>query len=152
MHKTYISNSTCLIGFERINSLDILQKLYGEIFISEAVGNETGLTYLSWIKVRKIKNKEALRFLMLEIDQGEAETIILATEIKNAVLILDEKKARKIAKRLDLNITGLMGVLLKAKEKGIIKSVKEIIENLEKENFRISVNLKKKCISICNEI
>ncbi len=56
-----ISNSTCLIGLERIQRLDILQKLYGEIIISEAVQREVGLPYLSWVKVATIRNQEACR-------------------------------------------------------------------------------------------
>jgi len=146
-----ISDSTCLIGLERIGRLDILRKLYGEIVISEAVQREVGLPHLPWVNVVPIKNQEALRFLKLEIDEGEAATIILATEIKESLLILDEKKARKIARRLDLKVTGLMGVLMKAKEKGIIESVKELITRLEEADFRILDEIKQQVLRLCGE-
>jgi len=101
-----ISNSTCLIGLERIGRLDILQKLYGEIVISEAVQREVGLPHLPWVNVMAIRNQEALRFLKFEIDEGEAATIILATEINGALLILDDKKARKIAISIVVRLPG----------------------------------------------
>jgi uncharacterized protein len=151
MHDTVISNSTCLIGLERIGRLDILEKLYGHIIISETVQKEVGLPPVPWITVKKVNNREALRFLTFEIDEGEAETIILGTEIQGSVLILDEKKARKVAKRLDLNITGLMAVLLKAKEKKIVSSVKEIIDDLEAADFRLSEEIKRKVLKLSKE-
>jgi uncharacterized protein len=151
MHRIVISNSTCLIGLERIGKLDILEKLYGEIIISEAVQKEVNLSPTPWIKVEKVNNREALRFLMFEIDEGEAETIILGTERPGAVLILDEKKARKIARRLNLTITGLMAVLLKAKEKKIISSIKKTIEELEAANFRLSEEIKRKVLKLGKE-
>lgn len=151
MHRIVISNSTCLIGLERIGKLDILEKLYGEIVISEAVQKEVNLPPTPWIKVEKVSNREALRFLMFEIDVGEAETIILGTERPGAVLILDEKKARKIARRLNLTITGLMAILLKAKEKKIISSIKKTIEELEAVNFRLSEEIKRKILKLGKE-
>jgi len=151
MHDVVISNSTCLIGLERIGRLDILEKLYGEITISETVQKEVGLLPIPWIKVKQVINREALRFLKIEVDEGEAETIILGTETKGALLILDEKKARKIAKRFDLKITGLMAVLLKAKRKKIIRSVKETIEDLEAVNFRLSEEIKLKVLKLSKE-
>jgi len=151
MHDVVISNSTCLIGLERIGRLDILEKLYGEITISETVQKEVGLPPIPWLKVKQVINREALRFLKIEVDEGEAETIILGTETKGALLILDEKKARKIAKRFDLKITGLMAVLLKAKKKKIIRSVKETIEDLEAVNFRLSEEIKLKVLKLSKE-
>jgi predicted nucleic acid-binding protein len=115
------------------------------------VQREVGLPHLPWVNVVAIRNQEALRFLKFEIDEGEAATIILATEIKGALLILDEKKARKIARRLDLKVTGLMGVLMKAKEKGIIGAVRELIVSLEEADFRISEEIKQKVLRLCGE-
>lgn len=71
--------------------------------------------------------------------------------MQDSVVILDEKKARNIARRLNLKVTGLIGILLKAKEEKIIQSVKAIIEQLETVNFRISQEIKSKALQLSNE-
>ena len=60
-------------------------------------------------------------------------------------------KGRKLAKSLNLNITGTLGIILKAKEKGIIKSTKEVFEKLKKLNFRISEKVEKKSLKLSGE-
>ena len=79
------------------------------------------------------------------MDNGEASSIALATEIKNALLIIDERKGREIAKTFNLEIIGTLGLLIKAKEKGVISNLKDIVIELIKSGFRVSD-------SIVNEI
>lgn len=73
-----------------------------------------------------------------EIDKGEASIIALALETKNSLLILDDFKARKLAAKLQLQFTGTLGVFLKAKETGIIQSVRPVLEKIQQTNFRFS--------------
>jgi uncharacterized protein len=54
------------------------------------------------------------------------------------LIIIDEKKGRKIAKSLDLEVIGSLKVLLIAKQKGIIKAICPLIQELESQNFRFS--------------
>lgn len=75
---------------------------------------------------------------MLDVDPGEASAIALAMESRPSLLILDDQKARKVAKRLNLNYTGTLGVFLKAKQAGIIPSVKYVLEKVQQTNFRYS--------------
>ncbi|MFW6101948.1 MAG: DUF3368 domain-containing protein [Bacteroidota bacterium] len=62
-------------------------------------------------------------------------------DILNAILILDDHKARKTAEKLDLNYTGTFGILLRAKKLGIIKELKPITEKIKATNFRFSDEL-----------
>ena len=73
---------------------------------------------LSWIKTYKVTQQEEVNQLLEKLDQGEAEGIILALEFNAEILLLDERKGRKISKSLGLNITGILGILLEAKQKG----------------------------------
>jgi len=66
-------------------------------------------------------------------------------------LIIDERKGRKVAERLKIEIIGSLGVLIKAKDKGVIKSVKEILDLIDKTNFRISESIKKKILKKAGE-
>ncbi|HKK88549.1 MAG TPA: DUF3368 domain-containing protein [Saprospiraceae bacterium] len=66
-------------------------------------------------------------------------------------MIIDERKGRKVAERLKIEIIGSLGVLIKAKDKGVIKSVKEILDLIDKTNFRISESIKKKILKKAGE-
>ncbi|MEO8209846.1 MAG: DUF3368 domain-containing protein [bacterium] len=77
------------------------------------------------------------------MDKGEASSIALSLEQKDrTLLIIDERKGRKVAKDLGINILGTIGIILKAKENGKINSLKEIIKKLESSQFRMSKQLK----------
>lgn len=68
-----------------------------------------------------------------------------------ALLIIDETKGRKIAKRMGLDITGTLGLLLVAKKKGHISSVKMVINEIQSTNFRVSPELFQKVMDLANE-
>ncbi len=133
-----ISDTSCLIVLSRIQQLDLLQKLYGTVFITEEVANEFGEELPSWIIIKDVQNKTNLRVLRNLVDLGEASAIALALELDDSLLIVDDLKGRKEALRLGLKITGLMGVLLKCKQKNIISEVKPILTAIKQASFRIS--------------
>lgn len=69
---------------------------------------------IDWINIIEILNKQALKYF-LDLDSGEAEAIVLATEINADLIILDERLGRYHAKHADLRVTGTIGILIKAK-------------------------------------
>jgi predicted nucleic acid-binding protein len=75
------------------------------------------------------------------LDAGEAKSIAFASEHEGSLLIIDEIKGRKAAKEMGIPVTGSLGVLIAAKNKGHLKAVKPIIEEVQKTNFRISEHL-----------
>ena len=62
-------------------------------------------------------------------------------EYENSLLILDDHKARKLALQLELIYTGTIGIIIAAKKKQIISSIKPIIEKIKQTNFHITVEL-----------
>lgn len=127
----------------KLSRLDILKKLYSEISIPLAVFQEIesgknktyyqDLSKIDWINIVKIQDKKALKYF-LDLDIGESEAIVLATEMVADLIIMDEKLGRCHAKHADLKVTGTIGILLKAKIQGIIKDLKPLlIELVEKE-------------------
>lgn len=110
-----ISNTSCLIILDNIDRLDILQKLYQTIHLTEEVALKFGNPLANWMTVNVVQDKNYLRILNASVDLGEASTIALAVQMPgDLVMILDDLKARKLAKQLDLKYTGLLGILLKA--------------------------------------
>jgi predicted nucleic acid-binding protein len=77
----------------------------------------------------------------MQIDKGEASAIALALESPGCTLILDDYKARKIAENLGIDITGTIGVIVKAKLKGIIPSIKPLLEKIRTTNFSLSPDI-----------
>jgi predicted nucleic acid-binding protein len=133
-----VANSSCLIGLELIGRLDLLQRLYGTVTLPAAVVTECGFRLPQWFQIQTIQNQGMFRSLRLELGSGESEAIVLAAELAAARLILDDKKARRIAQQLGLPVTGTLAVLLRAKERGLLSSVREVLDDLTHTQFRIS--------------
>ena len=138
-----ISNTSCLIVLDNIGMLDVLKELYGKVFITEEVSKEFGKTVPDWIEVRKVSDNKYLKLMKNFVDLGEASTIALAVETDDIVIILDDLKARKLAQKLNLKITGTIGVLIKARKRNIITSTQEVLNKLRNEGFRISDEIEK---------
>lgn len=145
-----VSNTTPLIGLAAIGRFDLLRRLFGEITIASAVyteavvlGREAGgakleVTSASWVKTKSVQDQLAVEVLLDELDIGESETIVLAREIHADWVLMDERKARRKLVQLDLNHIGTLGILLKAKQIGLLDQVKPEIEKLQTTSFRLS--------------
>lgn len=145
-----VSDTSCLILFYKIGELELLKKLFGTIFISEKVLNEFNQPLPDWVEVVDPKT-DLQRGLSSYLDSGEASAIALATEYKDSLLIIDEIKGRKVAKELGVSVTGSLGLLVTAKNKGHIKAVRPIIEKIQKTNFRVSELLIKRVLQKVDE-
>jgi len=141
MHKTIISDTSCFIILSKIEELDLLQKLYGQIITTPDIAEEFGEKLPDWVSIENVTDKYRQRILEMQIDKGESSAIALALEIPNSTLILDDIKARKIAMNLGLSFTGTIGIIIKAKLSGIIPSIKPFLEKIKETNFRISTEI-----------
>ncbi|MCG6141364.1 DUF3368 domain-containing protein [Leptospira mtsangambouensis] len=133
-----ISNTSCLILLSKIRQLDLLNTLYNSIIITDTVKTEFGENIPHFIKIKNPNQEFSVKSLEQILDSGEASTIALALESKNSLVILDDLKARKIAKNLGLKITGTLGILAKAKKLGIIDDLEKQINELQRKGIWIS--------------
>ncbi|MBS1493438.1 MAG: DUF3368 domain-containing protein [Bacteroidetes bacterium] len=152
MPEIIISDTSCLILLSKINELEILKKLYNTIYITEDVLKEYGLKIPPWFNVQSPIDKTRQQILEIQLGKGEASSLALAIELKDSVLILDDYKARKIAKSLDLKFSGTLGILIKAKKNGHIKSLKSILEKLKSNNYFISEELESYALKESEEL
>lgn len=109
MHKCIISDTTCLILFDKIDALNLLFLTYGEITLTPEVSQEYGKSLPEWIKIVSVKNKEKQREFEKLVDAGEASAIALALELPDSILIIDDKKGRNLAQKLHMNLPALLG-------------------------------------------
>lgn len=157
-----ISDTSPIINLAAIDRLELLHKLYEEIIAPPAVYNEitikgksqagSDLTQYPWIKVSECSNTNFAEALKLELDDGEAEAIALAVELKSDLLLMDERKGRSIAETFDLKYIGLLGIFIEAKEKRHIKQVKPHLDALiSKAGFWIHPELYKLILKTAGE-
>lgn len=151
MHKTIISDTSCFIILSKIEKLDLLKSVYGQIITTSDIVEEFGEKLPDWVIVENVSDKSRQRILELQIDRGESSAIALALEIQNSTLILDDFKARKIAQQLGISFTGTIGVIIKAKLNGIIPSIKPYLEKIKETNFRISAEIELQALKEAKE-
>lgn len=143
-----MSDTSPLLNLERIERLDLLPGLYGQVLAPAAVSEELskgsqiyeGLPWLSFVSVL---DRALVDRLSADLDPGEAEAIALAIEKKADLILVDEKRGRRIATANGLQVTGLLGVLASAKRKELIPEVKTVLDELsEKAGFWLAPELR----------
>ena len=107
----------------------------------------------SWITVGEVKDKGLVSLLRAELDEGEAEAIALGHERQTEVVMLDEKDARRAARRLGLVVLGTVGLLVWAKRAGLIGSLGEQLSALQAQGkFRLSRMVYQEALRAVGEI
>ncbi|GAB1372472.1 DUF3368 domain-containing protein [Candidatus Kapaibacterium sp.] len=143
-HQKYdviIADTSCLILLDKISELELLSKIFKNITITKIIANEFGNILPDWITIIDNSISKNIALFELEVDIGEASAFSLAIDYLNPLLIIDDLKARNLAKKLKLNYTGTFGILLKAKELGLIDNSESLINKIKCTNFHISDEL-----------
>ena len=120
--------------------------------ITEEIADEFGEPLPSWIEVLPVTNGKYLQLLEIVLDKGEASAIALAITLGDVLLIMDDLRGRKEAKRLGFRITGTLGVLFAAKQKELIPALKPLITQLLSVDFRISPHIVNKLLTLSGEM
>jgi uncharacterized protein len=161
MPEIIVSNTSPIFYLHRLGLLGILHELYGAITVPEAVKHELDqgsvkgedvprLEEHPWIHILKVTPPEYLD-LVVDLGRGESEVLAIAAKHPSALLILDDRLARRIADIQAFRLTGTAGVLLRAKERGIIPALKPVLERLVSLNFRLKPDLLATILGIAGE-
>jgi len=110
MSENVVSDSACLIGLERIGRSEILAESFKTIFIPPAVEKELGYK-MEWLVVQPVRNVAFVKTLRTQLGEGESEAMVLAVEL-GEMLVLDDKKARRIAQRYYLKKLEIYNILI----------------------------------------
>ena len=147
-----VADTTPISELAKVGYLDLLYELFEQVILPQEVYSEltTGnhsateiVSTLSWLKVEQISDPKQVKVLRLtsNLDLGEVAAIILAEELKADQLLIDERAARRVAKTRQLPIIGTVGILILAKERGLIDRVKPILDAMIKNGTRIGERL-----------
>ena len=155
-----ISNTTPIVSLALIGKLDLLRLLYGEVWIPPAVKAEL-LAGGTRAGAREVGDADYLRLVTLadprradllsDLDRGEAEVIALALEHNAPLVLIDERLGRRHAQRLGLSVTGVLGVLLRAKQEGHLPAIGSLITQLRRGGIRLSDALVARAMEMANE-
>ncbi|MGM0479370.1 MAG: DUF3368 domain-containing protein [Bacteroidota bacterium] len=154
-----IADAGPIFSLAIIDKLELLNQLFNEIKISKGVWEEITLDKSTEFyynieqffkpKVSNIKGFNELTFVM---DYGESESLILYKELNADFLLIDDKKARKIAENFEINCIGTLGVLSVAKDKGLINDLRPIFKTFLENNRYYSIKLLNKLLEKHNEL
>lgn len=145
-----VSNASPLINLARIGELDLLRHLYDRLLIPQAVWQEVvvegagqpgaaAVEAADWIETREVADHDLVRVMQQSLDAGEAEAIALALEVEADLLLMDERLGRATAQHVGLRYIGLVGVLITAKRRGLVDSIKSHLAALrDAAGFRLS--------------
>ena len=144
-----ICDTAVLSGLANIGRLDLLEKLFGKIYIPEGVYDEVvvhggarpgakELDQAKWVKAVEVKDRTAVNLLSSELGLGESEVLVLGKELRADWLVIDDARARAAAISGGFRVVGLAGILLLAKRRNLINEIKPLFEQLVEKNFRLS--------------
>jgi hypothetical protein len=139
-----VADASPLIALARIGRLELLRALFGTLVLPNAVWREVteagrdkagAATVLlaDWIGRRDVSDQGLVALLRQDLGAGEAEAIALAREVSADLVLLDERLGRAAAKRLGLRVTGLVGVLIEARERGLLADAEAVLDALHRQ-------------------
>ena len=148
-----VSNSSCLIILEKLGKQDLLEKIFRRIVIPKAVNAEVFGSKESppWIEIKEVQHTPSREFFEKTLGEGESEAIALALELRADLLIVDDLAARRTAEKTGLKITGVIGVLLEGKKRELIRSVRDVMNEMRMHDVRISEETYKNALVLAGE-
>jgi len=129
----------------------LLQHVYQTVLIPPAVASEWGTLPPQWLLVQPVINQPLVQALRLQLGRGESEAIALAVEIGASRLILDDRRARRIARNLGVPITGTVGVDLRAKQLGVIPLVRPVLDAMRVAGLWLSDAVYQQALQLAGE-
>jgi len=156
-----IANTSPIQYLFQLGLLYLLPSLYGRVFVPSAVhdeldrGKALGVALpdphgFEWISIADPETPVLLP-LANGLGAGELQVIALAKETAEHLALLDDRRARRFASLLGLTYSGTLGVLLKAKQQGILERLEPVCDALEQRGFRLSPRTRQSVLSMAGE-
>ena len=157
-----VSDASPLIGLASIGRLDLLRDVFERVLVPEAVYQEAvhdigrpgaeAVLDAAWIIRHEVTNRVLVEALALDVDVGESEAIALALEVNADLIVVDDKGGRSVAEAVGLRTIGVLGVIVLAKQRGLIEHGRPIIDALlTRTAFRVSASLVERVLRTMGE-
>ena len=154
-----IADSSALVALSVCDSLDLLDALFGEVKVPQAVFDEVSVNHkpesavLERYLQGKVESVDTEKYVYLDAyaDAGETEAMLLYKQMSADWLLIDDKRGRKIAAVNHINTIGSLGVLLSAKKRGLISAVKPNIDQIVESEVYIGQTLRQIVLDMAGE-
>ncbi|MBB4081133.1 putative nucleic acid-binding protein [Lewinella aquimaris] len=135
--RAVIADTSCLIIFTKLDQLDILRDTFQGLATTDKVAEEFG-PLPNWINVTTEYDRGLYTELSQTLGIGESSCIALAAGEQDALLIIDDRQAKRTAEGIGVECIGSLGTLLIAKQHGVIDQVGHLLDEIQKTDFRVS--------------
>ena len=145
-----VSDTTPLISLLKIDRIDLLERLFGQVLIPQAVFDELTaderfqleadqIRRRRFIIIKAVQNPESASILKRAtgLDQGESEAIVLTDELKADLLLMDEAKGRTVSFQMGFKIMGTIGVLMAEENELTAEEVRACVRGLQRAGRHI---------------
>ncbi len=154
-----IADSSALVALVLCNGLELLDRLFAEVRVPQAVydeviveGKPAAQTLQAYLQGKIISVPlENVVITGAGLGRGEIEAMALYKSMQADYLLIDDNRARKVARLNHVRITGSQGILLMAKHHGLITQVRPYLEQLRATDIRISERLIERTLGLAGE-
>jgi uncharacterized protein len=149
-----VCDASPLIALNQIAQTDLLFRVFEEVLIPPAVAREIQPSLPAappWIRVRPLNGPLHSSVVAASLGEGEEQAISLAVEIRADPIILDDGRARRVARGLGLHVVGTVGVLMAAKRRRLVRSVRPHLDRLLASGFRLSADWYERALAEAGE-
>ncbi len=146
-----VCDTTPLIALAWLGQLDLLPALFVAVHVPQAVHSEvhhspqavgaSELEAVPWLVVTPVSDRLAVEMLLDQLDVGESEAIVLAHELQAGLLLMDERRGRRRAMQSGLTVAGTLGILVQARQQGLVGPLHPLLERLRELPFHMSEKL-----------
>lgn len=155
-----VSDASPIVALARIGRLDLLRDLYHRVLVPGAVHQEVragsagieAILAATWIEPHEAADQPLIDRLARQLDRGEAEAIALTIEYRADLLLMDERRGRRVAVEFGLRVVGTLAVLVAAKERGFVTAVAPLIDEMTQSgSFRVADDLRVRVLRAAGE-
>ena len=128
-----VCDASPILAYHAIDRLDLVRQLFVTVTISSAVASEVAPSIPrppDWIVERPLSSPVDPRVLHASLDLGERETLALALELDAAWVVLDDLRARRLAREIGLAVVGSVGIVIRAKQRGLVEAARPTFDAL----------------------
>jgi len=131
-----VSDTSPVTALLTVGMAELLPRLFAEVIVPEAVREELLRSHdrlPGWLQVASVTDRERADAYQRFVDAGEAEAIVMARELHADRLLIDERRGRRLAMREGVPVIGLVGVVILARQSGLIPSARALLLRLQDE-------------------
>jgi len=155
-----IADSSALVALSVCDSLILLERLFKEVIVPEAVflevikSDKPEARMLKEFLRKKVRKVDMRTFIYLDgnADAGETEAMLLYKQEQADKLLIDDKRGKKIAKINGINTIGSLGILLSAKQAGLLTEIKPKLEAIKSSRIYLSQSVIDIVLELASEI